>query len=100
MRIANTRRSGLSSGVAVTLTLSAAPRAGSLMKNMNSARIRPGTAAMKKGARQLSKAVTMLPMVKKASTSPRGRPSMKTPMARARLCAGKRSPISELAAGA
>ncbi len=67
---------------------------------MNTASTSPGTAAMKKGARQLPKNSTMEPMVKKASSSPSGRPSMKMPMARARLCAGNRSPISELAAGA
>ena len=67
---------------------------------MNTASSRPGTAAMKNGARQLPKAWTMAPMVKYASSRPSGRPSMKIPMARARLLAGNRSPISELAAGA
>jgi len=67
---------------------------------MNTARISPGTAAIKKGARQLSNALTIAPMVKNASNRPNGRPSMKIPMARARRWAGNRSPISELAAGA
>ncbi|MNL65076.1 hypothetical protein D3C87_1893610 [compost metagenome] len=70
------------------------------MKNMKTARISPGTAAIKNGARQLSNALTIAPMVKKASNSPSGSPSMKMPMARARRWAGNRSPISELAAGA
>ncbi|MCY1374733.1 hypothetical protein D3C81_2285350 [compost metagenome] len=70
------------------------------MKNMKIARISPGTAAIKNGARQLSKALTIAPMVKNASNSPKGSPSMKIPMARARRCAGNKSPISELAAGA
>ncbi|MDT4861948.1 hypothetical protein FQZ97_965760 [compost metagenome] len=100
VRIASTLRSGLSTALVATCTASAAPRLGSLMKNMNSARISPGTAAMKNGARQLSKASTMAPMLKNASNRPRGKPSMKMPMARARLCGGNRSPISELAAGA
>ncbi len=100
VRIASTLRSGLSTGALLTRVLSAAPRAGSRIKNRNRARISPGTAAIRKGARQLSKAWTMAPMVKKASSNPSGRPSMKMPMARARLCAGNRSPISELAAGA
>lgn len=70
------------------------------MKNMNNASTKPGTAAIKNGARQLSKALTIAPMVKNASSRPIGRPSMKMPMARARRWAGNRSPISELAAGA
>jgi hypothetical protein len=70
------------------------------MKNMNTASSKPGTAAMKNGARQLSNALTIAPMVKNASNKPNGRPSIKMPIARARLCAGNRSPIRELAAGA
>ncbi|MNL12577.1 hypothetical protein D3C87_1334490 [compost metagenome] len=97
---ASTRRIGRSTFSCETCTLSAAPRLGSLMKNMKTARISPGTAAMKKGARQLSKALTMAPMVKNASSRPKGRPSMKMPMARARRWAGNKSPISEFAAGA
>ncbi|MNN52096.1 hypothetical protein D3C81_1667750 [compost metagenome] len=54
------------------------------MKNMKIARTSPGTAAIKNGARQLSKALTIAPMVKNASNSPNGSPSMKMPMARAR----------------
>ncbi|MNY76694.1 hypothetical protein D3C86_2163580 [compost metagenome] len=54
------------------------------MKNMNSANSSPGTAAMKKGARQLSNAWTIAPMVKNARSRPSGSPSMKIPMARAR----------------
>ncbi|MNV69605.1 hypothetical protein D3C71_1625220 [compost metagenome] len=98
--IASTRRIGRSTASWDTCTVSAAPRLGSLMKNMNTASIRPGTAAMKNGARQLSNALTIQPMVKNASNSPNGSPSMKMPMARARRCAGNRSPINELAAGA
>jgi len=54
------------------------------MKNMKTARISPGTAAIKNGARQLSNALTIQPMVKNASNRPNGKPSMKMPMARAR----------------
>ncbi|MNE73897.1 hypothetical protein D3C80_1699340 [compost metagenome] len=81
---ASTRRIGRSIRSWETCTLSAAPRLGSLMKNMKIARISPGTAAIKNGARQLSKALTIQPMVKNASKSPKGKPSMKMPMARAR----------------
>ncbi|MNH11048.1 hypothetical protein D3C79_705520 [compost metagenome] len=95
-----TRRNGRSSGAWEIATDSAAPRAGSRIMNMNTASNSPGTAAIKNGARQLSKACTIAPIVKNASNNPNGSPSMKMPMARARRSAGNRSPISELAAGA
>ena len=100
VRTAKILRIGLATGAVLVLTVSAAPRAGSLIKKMNTASSKPGSAAIKKGARQLPKASTIAPTVKNASSRPSGKPSMNMPMARARLCAGNRSPSSELAAGA
>ena len=64
------------------------------------ARINPGIAAAKNGARQLPKASTIGPTVKNARTSPTGRPNIKTPIALERFSALYKSPIIDVAVGA
>lgn len=70
------------------------------MRQIATASSSPGTAATTNGARQLPRACTIGPTVKKASITPSGRASMNSEIARARVADGNRSPIRELAVGA
>ena len=72
---------------------------GSAMNRAATASKSPGRPATKNASCQ-PRRWAMVPLTRKLSASPSGRPSMNTASARARRPAGTRSPISEPAAGA
>ncbi len=100
VRVRSTVRIGAATSTFAPRTFSLAPRSGSRIRKKSAATTKPGTAATTNGARQSPNAATSGPTVKNAAISPTGSPSMKIPSARDRRSAGKRSPMSELAAGA
>ena len=69
------------------------------MRQASTASSNPGAVATKNVIRQPYDFATM-PLMTLDRNKPSGRPSMKNEIARARRAGGKRSPMSELAAGA